>query len=323
MDKIFISEEQNPNCCQSMCFEMQTYYRVEFLPPVVAFVSSVARALGATDTEILQIGMAAEEAGMHIIGHYPGSGLEERFEVLCAPRDGGLLVTFSNMGLPLNLLAMPRYESSDPDQTIDGLGLFLMEKMVDHHEFINQGREGWKTVLFKRFERLKLPEDRADGPCDEAAASREKLRVMKATADHVSDIVELAYRSYGYSYSKELFYFADLLRMALEEESIESFVALNPAGRVVGQVAVIHSSFGRDVVEIGAVMVRPEYRRSTGLLQLIRTVASRLRTGVDVPMIAESNLVTTHTLSQRVSGLFNLNSAIRVYLAAVYSCIIY
>lgn len=93
--------------------------------------------------------------------------------------------------------------------------------------------------------------------------------------------------------------------MALEEESIESFVALNPAGRVVGQVAVIHSSFGRDVVEIGAVMVRPEYRRSTGLLQLIRTVASRLRTGVDVPMIAESNLVTTHTpFAARVSGLF-------------------
>ena len=287
-----------------MRFKMQTYYRVEFLPPVMAFVSSIAQALGATDKEIFQIRMAAEEAGMHIIGRYPGSGLEERFEVLCEPQDGGLLVTFNNLGLPINLLAMPKYEITDPDQNIDGLGLFLMEKMVDHHEFINQGREGWKTVLFKRFERLKLPEHRPEGSSDELTASREKLQVMKATAEHVPDIVELAYRSYGYSYSKELFYFADLLRAALEEDSIESFVALNPAGRVVGQVAVISSPFGRDVVEIGAVMVRPEYRRSTGLLQLIRAVASSVRTGVDAPMIAESNLVTTHTLSQRVSGLF-------------------
>ena len=91
-----------------MQFALKTYYRAEFLPLIVAYVSEIARLLGASPKECSALGIASEEAGLHIIEHFPG-GQDERFEVTCEDADGGLRVVFSNMGLPVNPQALPKY----------------------------------------------------------------------------------------------------------------------------------------------------------------------------------------------------------------------
>lgn len=287
-----------------MQFTIRTYYRLEFLPPLVSFVSETARCLGATPKEITELAMASEEAGIHIIERYPNDGFEEQFEVLCEFEDDCLRVVFSNMGLPVDPGALPRYEADQPEETIDGLGLFLIEKLVDHFEFVNQGRAGWRTLLVKRLAQPKPFTGQAVAAASAAPPGQERLRVMEAEPQHIPGIVELAYRNYGYSYSKELFYYADQLQGAIADGRVRSYVAVNPAGRVVGQMAILVSSESAEVAEYGALMVQPEYRRSMGLVQLLKAVARGAK-GPDGPALGEANLVTTHVQSQKVCSLFD------------------
>ena len=287
-----------------MKFELRTYYRTEFLPILVSFVTEVANSLGATKKEVSELAIATEEAGLHIIERYPGNGAEEQFNVVCENTVDSLRVVFSNMGLPVDPQSLPQYEVDHPEETLDGLGLFLIKKLVDHFEFINRGREGWETLLVKKIGHLQTRSTIPIPLSDETAPSGEKLRVQQADDSHVPGIVELAYRTYGYTYSKELFYFADQLRAALANGSVKSFIAINPAGKVVGQMAILYSSLSPDIAEVGAVMVQPEYRRSMGLLQLIKAVIHGVKNMPDSPLIGETNLVTTHTLSQKVCGVF-------------------
>ena len=285
---------------------LKTYYRLEFLPIIVSFVTETARCLGGTDREIASLGMASEEAGLHIIEHFPGEGLNEQFEVTCEVCGDSLRVVFSNMGLPVNHEALPRYEADQPEENIDGLGLFLIGKMVDQYEFVNHGRDGWRTIMRKRLDHLKTPASLLDGESDASLAlSKEKLRIMPATAEHVPGIVELAYRNYGYSYSKEEFYYVDRLRQAIADGRVRSFVAINPVDRVVGNMAILYGADTHDVAEVGAVMVQPEYRRSMGLVQLIKVVRNEIKGKADSPTIIEANLVTTHILSQKACGVFH------------------
>ncbi len=189
-----------------MKFELRTHYRAEFLPLLVSFVTEVAKGLGATPKEVSELAIASEEAGLHIIERYPGNETDEQFNVVCENTEDSLRVIFSNMGLPVNPQALPQYEVANPEETLDGLGLFLIEKLVDHVEFVNQGREGWKTLLVKKIQHLTAKSTLPSPTSDDVSPSKEKLRVLQADDSHVAGIVELAYRTYGYTYSKELFY---------------------------------------------------------------------------------------------------------------------
>ncbi|MBP7459982.1 MAG: ATP-binding protein [Candidatus Delongbacteria bacterium] len=289
-----------------MQVQLRTLYRLEFIPLIVGFVTETARCVGAAPAEISDLSIAVEESAAHIVENYPGSGIEEQFEVICEIQAEGLQITFSNMGLPVNERGIPRFQADRPEENIDGLRFFLIEKMVDHFKFTNEGSRGWKTVLFKkipgiRHYELTLPEL---SPAQSESA-HEKLAVRRATSDDAPGIVELAYRTYRYSYTKDLFYYTDQLTTAIEQERVISFIALNPAGAIVGQMVIILDTGKKDVSEIGAVMIQPEYRRSMGLLQLIKTVQRFVQDNPRILPFCEVNLVTTHTLSQRVCGAFH------------------
>ena len=282
-------------------FSVQTRYRPEFVPALVAFVAELARALGAGAKEAADLALASEEAALHIVDRFPGNGLESVFEVQAELADGLLRLVFGNQGLPVDPERLPRYAADHPEEHLDGLGLFLLEKLVDRVEFVNLGRQGWRTVLEKRLASPRYP---AAGPAAAASPppSRDKLTVRRAGDVHVPGIVELAYHTYGYSYAKDMFYYADRLRAALADGRVASFVALSAAGAVVGQMALLFPHAGAEVCEVGALMVHPDYRRSLGLLHLVKTVMQEPRQMPCPPLIGESNLVTTHVLSQRICG---------------------
>ena len=284
---------------------LSCYYDIRFTMLVCSFVSEAARSLGASEREAQELSLAAEEATGHIIENHPEAGIDDRFEVICSVRDEGLELTFKNTGLPVDARALPRYDLERVEDTIDGLRFHLIEKLVDHHEFVNLGRLGWRTVLFKRIGNLERPLFGPEGEGEDLVArAAEKLVVRRAVPEDAPAIVELAYRNYSYSYAKETFYFADRLGEELRSEKVFSIVALNPAGTMVGQVAILASEECPEVAEVGALMVLPEYRRSLGLLQMIK-LAQRFAVGESSPFrLFESNFVTAHTISQKAGMLF-------------------
>lgn len=288
-----------------MQFSMNTYYRLEFLPLVVSFVTAIARCFGADQKEEHALNIASEEACMHIISRYPGNGLEEQLEVVCEALEDGLRVTFHNLGLPINLLELPKYDAGKPEDTVDGLGLFLMENLVDHHEFVNQGRNGWRTVIFKRLDHMKAPQRGEDAWKKSAIENKEILRFLQAGVEHVPGIVELVYRSYGYSYSKDVFYYPDQLRDAITGGYIRSIIALNPEGRVVGHMGVRCPQDGRDIVEICVMVVQPEYRRSNSAHQLFNLANQKILLSPGFATLAVTDLVTAHIATQKMASCYH------------------
>jgi anti-sigma regulatory factor (Ser/Thr protein kinase) len=287
-----------------MQFTLTTCYRNEFLPPVIDFIAGLARTLGASDKEVFDLSIASEEAGAYIIARYPDNGFAEQFEVICEVTGDGLQVVFSNMGLPIDPRALPRYTVEQPEETIDGLGLFLIEKLLDRFEFVNQGRKGWRSVLYKRFAAPTTLADQHAANADDLAAGRERLQIQVAEARHVAGIVELAYRNYRYSYSKAIFYYPEKLQRAIDSGEVIAYVAVTAEDRVVGQMAMLRPPNAAGVVELGALMVQPEFRRSKGLLQLIKAVTRGARELGEEAVMGEANLVTSHTQSQKIGALF-------------------
>lgn len=289
-----------------MDLRLSCYYDLRFTPVISGFTSEAARAFGASEREAHELGLAAEEAVGHILENYPDAGPEERFEVSCEVSEEGLQFTFKNTGLPVDARAMPRYDPGRPEETIDGLRFHLIEKLVDHFEFVNLGRQGWRTVIFKRIRELARPFSKAEGDGEDLVArAAEKLTVRRALPADAEAIVELAYRNYSYSYAKETFYFADRLREELREEKVISIVVVNPGGAVVGQVALLASEQCPQLAEAGALMVLPAYRRSMGMLKMIK-MARRLALDGTAPFsLLETNFVTAHTISQQAGALFH------------------
>lgn len=285
---------------------LKTLYRMEFIPLIVSFVSETARCIGANAAEISNLSLASEEAASHIVENYPGGGRDDQFEVICEMLPDGLQIVFSNMGLPVNERGIPRFEAARPEENTDGLRFYLIEKMVDYFTFSNEGAKGWRTVLFKRIAAMRLFDQIVpELNLSPSESAHEKLQVRTALIDDAPGIVELAYRTYRYSYTKGFFYYTDKLTSAIEQGKIISFVAVNLAGKIVGQMVIMLDTGKTNVSEIGAVMIQPEYRRSMGLLQLIKTVQRYVQEHPDVLPFCEVNLVTTHTLSQRVCGTFH------------------
>lgn len=282
------------------------YYDPRFQPVIRSFAAETARAMGASEREVYEISIAMEEATNHILENHPTASLDEGFDVICRVTDDGLMFILKNMGLPVDARPLPCYDVERPEDTLEGLSLHLIEKLVDRYEFVNLGNRGWRTVLFKKIGNLEIPSSSA-GPDQEdlSEMARQKLAVRRATPQDAPAIVELAYRNYHYTYAKETFYFVDRLREELQSERVVSMVALNPSGTMIGQVAILASPGCPEIAEVGALMVLPEYRRSLGLLQMIKLAQRYVNDEATPFTLYESNFVTAHTISQKAGSLFH------------------
>lgn len=281
---------------------LKVSYKTQWLGTLCAFVTETAQALGAEESERSALHLAAEETAMHILEAIPHDELEDAFEVTCVPHRDGVEYVFRNIGPPINVEALPDYDENAPEDSIEGLRLFLARKMVDRLEFVNLGRDGWRTTIFKQLQ--SVHSEVADWvPDDESleGVKPESVTTTLASPEDAFDIVQMAYMNYRYSYAKEAFYYAEKLEVELREKRIFSFIARAESGPIVGHFAFIRNLEHPTVMEVGAVMVRPEYRRSRGLLSLIKAVMRYRDESIGEVQLFMSNLVTAHAQSQKLA----------------------
>jgi anti-sigma regulatory factor (Ser/Thr protein kinase) len=281
-------------------------YRIEMLPVIRSFVAETAKTLGATDKESWELSLAAEETSAHIMEGVPAEDAGTPFEIYCRTQPNGLEYAFRNLGVPVDLEALPDYDTSDPEEildSIDGLRLFLARKLVSRLEHLNLGNDGWCTVLFKEIATPRLPEPPpAEAP---EVPTGEKIVAGPGTSDDAQDIVELAYQTYRYSYSKEVFYYTDQLSAAIDSGQILPFIGRTQSGQLVAHLARMIDPQCPAVAEMGAIMIRPEYRRSSSLLVLVRAFMRYIEKHSVEHMFQTVELVTGHTLSQKLCAIFS------------------
>jgi serine/threonine-protein kinase RsbW len=117
---------------------------------VLQFVREIAKIVGFGGHELEQIDLAIEESVSNIMLH---ASDEENptFDVICEKIPGGLKIVLREKGIPFDPSQIRKYELTGNLAEIStaGLGIYLIQKMMDELKFNNLGPEGKETVMIK------------------------------------------------------------------------------------------------------------------------------------------------------------------------------
>ena len=284
-----------------MITRLETYHDLRAIPVIRGFVLENALYFGASEQEARQLELAAEEASAFIINAFKPEA-DEPFEIECeCDGKSELFFRFRNRGIPVDEENLPTYDSQNPNDSLEGLPLFLLEEMTDSMSLKNEGKKGWVLFFQKRILNLQIPQAQPKaGEAEIALCSKERLEVGLAEPEDAYGIVKLTYQTYHYSYAKTIFYYPEILKQAIADGNVIVFVAKNAKGEVVVNSAYWRSPFCREMVEAGMLMSAPEYRKNRSLLRISRSQVRFLKNAERGVRVAFSNLVTTHTHSQKL-----------------------
>jgi len=126
--------------------EIRVPARLDNLYPLLEFVASCAKRIGAGEERIREIELVMEELLVNIFNYaYPDRPGD--VAIVCRPDDAGrLLVEIVDDGIPFNILTRgePDLDSGIAERTVGGLGIFFVRRLVPE---IRYRRESGRNVL--------------------------------------------------------------------------------------------------------------------------------------------------------------------------------
>lgn len=126
--------------------------KTDVLDKVADITTKIAQEVGFDDKEIYQMNLAIDEIVSNLIMHSYSSSSLETFQIDLTPLSNGLEVVITDYGIPFNF--EDKKEQYDPDeatvdQSIGGIGLFLVSKSVDNATYDPETIDGNKITLVK------------------------------------------------------------------------------------------------------------------------------------------------------------------------------
>jgi serine/threonine-protein kinase RsbW len=119
------------------------------------FVTSVAKKLGLDDDQTFALQMAVDEACANVIEHAYGGQPNGTISIHCQTLNDDVVVTIHDHGRPFDPQSVPRPDITAPleKRQNGGLGLYLMEKLMDSVEWEFDAQKGNTLTLRKRREK--------------------------------------------------------------------------------------------------------------------------------------------------------------------------
>ena len=240
---------------------------------VQQFVREIAKNTGFAGDELDQIDMAIGESVSNIMVH---ASDEENttFDIICEKIPGGLKITLHEMGIPFDPEQIRKYELTGnlDDLSTSGLGIYLIQKMMDELHFNNLGPGGKETVMVKY-----LPDAARNQPEDAAAEKQgpqviaEKIEYdIRGLEEHEAiEISKCAYKTHGYTFFDDHIYYPErLVAMNWSNEMI-SAVAVTKDNVFMGHGALLYQ-YPEDIsAELTFVFVNVEYRGQGALNRIM------------------------------------------------------
>ncbi len=290
--------------------------KIDYLPIIDKTVSTMARKLGFKKQDIAKIKVGLEEAVVHILETAFSPGEETTFDVILQPQTTGLKIILKEMGMPFDPKSVDEYDPAKLKDTYseEGLGVFLMQQFVDEVSFLNLGKEGKETHLFKYFNNKSVEEMMSSEELEKAkkAFTEEPLPrnsvefiIRRIKEKEAVEISKCAYSSYGYSYINEDIYFPDRIWSQNQSGELISLVAVTKDGKIMGHTALEIEERDPLFPQLGMAFVMPRYRGQGCLNQavprLIGIANEHGFTGV------YGRGITTHPYSQKSLLKFNFS----------------
>lgn len=263
----------------------------KFLPMTLQFIAEYAKNIGFSAKALTQIEMAAEEGISNVLKHAFSPSEEAHFDIYLATIPTGISISIRDQGVPFD----PESIQYNQD-TLEGLGSFVMNKMMDQIQYINHGKAGKELKMIKYFEEGTV-EYTTESDQQQNNTPTEHTYVFRRFED--KDAIEVsrcAYESYGYTYAYEHIYFPERVKSLNRSGDLISIVAVADDGVVAGHMALVKVDGYDSLYEIGLAMTKQNYRGGNIFSNLLKLIYQEIdRRGIHAVF---GQCVTTHTFSQ-------------------------
>lgn len=281
--------------------------QARFLSPALAFIRSLAASCGFSTTALNEIEVAAEEALTNVIKHAFEGSADESFKLSVAFNESEFSIIIAEKGMPFSPALIAEFSPEKLQETLesDGLGVYLMKRMMDDVRFENLGREGKSLTLVKRFRDNQTEAVAGNSANDALVRERQHPPAQDSTFEVRSfrpedalEISRCAYKAYGYTYEPYIYYPEQIVEMNRSGRLRSFVVCEKESGTIMGHIALKFKNSSDVIAELGVAFVKPEFRKS-GVFNLMTLHA--------LSNAAESGLyglfgraVTSHIVSQKM-----------------------
>ena len=265
-----------------------------FLDPAISMISTVIEADITLPQHLKTIYIKeARELLFQLVNRTDLDSLQDRISIEVTRSGAGMHLEVINRGTPINF------------QRASGNGGNLYWKMK------NMGRGGQSLSL--HLDAQKLLSVPPTQPRYKNLKSLSDIQFQKLRPGSESELTDLFYRVYGYQYINEDVYFPERLAQMIQDGDLESIVALDPDGNLVGHVGLLKKSQHPLVYEAAMGIVDPKCPVRGVFRDLFADVMKR---SLEIPMhYCFFDFVTNHELSQR-----SVNKYGTVDLAILIGC---
>lgn len=243
----------------------------DILPVVIESASKIAGLMGFDDQDTRKIELGVEEAVGNIIKYAFDKGDRSTVRIVFSLERLGLGISVFEKGIPFDpsLVAEFSPEKFNKDLSDEGLGMYLLKQFMDEFSFINHGKQGKETRLFKYLHNSDIEQLMDEAEKEKALQEREeeklpagsiKYSVRRMLPEEAVEVSRCAYTSYGYSYANEAFYYPERVREMNATEDVISFVAINRENDEVMAHCALEREEDRQIPQMGVAATKPRYR---------------------------------------------------------------
>lgn len=284
---------------------------IDSIEPIIEYVRSIGRQLKLNNKERYRICYALEESLQNsILFDFEPDDIEE-VEIEINRIASGLKITISDQGIPKNPFAQTpqsledlvsdiSFESiaqGDMDQ-MNVVSEFVIHKLLDRYTSINKGKDGRSVEMVIYASQSRIKEETVIAE-HQALASKENFSsIRQSLSADITGISRLFYKSYGYTYSKDVVYYPERLAKSIETEELISMVAISDSEKVIGHIALIEPYEGANITEWGMAISDPLFRGQGIMTQLIEIIMNRAVSTSYKGIFAHS--VTNHEFTQKI-----------------------
>ena len=241
---------------------------------VQLFVREIAQMIGFSGRELNQIDVAVEESVSNIMVHNSVEDLPT-FDIICEKTRGGIKIILKEMGIPFDPEQIKKYELSKnlDDISASGLGIYLIQKMMDNLSFRNLGTEGKETVMIKYLPELDVLKERIEVAeivqTPEIITEKIEYDVRRLDENEAIEISRCAYKTHGYTFFDDHIYFPERLVEMNRSSQMISVVAVTKDHVFMGHTALLYQYPDDTIAELTFAFVNLEFRGQGALNRMV------------------------------------------------------
>ena len=279
-----------------------------YLPVIQDVVEKFSEMRGFQKNEIMHLQLGVEEVVSNINKHAFDENENKTFDLIFVPSELGLEIIIKDMGIPFDPSLMPEFKPEELSESFSdkGLGVFLLKQFMDDVSFVNRGKKGKETHLFKYlknksienyFSNKELKDAEKDKVADVLPKGSVSYYVRYIKPSEAVGVSRCAYSSYGYTYAYVHMYYPERVNELNKAGNLVSHIAVTDDEEIIGHAALAFQNPGDKTAELGIAFVKPKYRGQGCLKELSKARLATARkmnlTGVYM------HAVTTHVFSQK------------------------